>query len=398
MSSLSKVYLKAGKEKSVLRYHPWIFASAIERVDGEEKGGEIVAVYSHQGEWLAWGVFSPTSQIRIRLWSWDRDRPIDRSLIRDKLVKSIKLRKGLFHSQNTNCMRLVHAESDGLPGLIVDRYADHLVVQFLSWGVEKFRHLIVEELVDLTGIANIFERSDTEQRGLEGLQDEIGCLAGVEPPATIPVVENGLDFEVDLWKGHKTGFYLDQRLNRQRVMQYAMDKEVLDCFSYSGGMAIPVLLGGAKRVTCIENSVEALTLLRRNLSLNKIGEQKVKIVNGDVFQKLREFRDRGRSFDMVILDPPKFAPTVAHVSKASRGYKDINLFALKLLNRDGILVTFSCSGGVDLDLFQKIIFGAALDAGRQVRILEHLHQAPDHPIRLSFPEGAYLKGFILAVE
>lgn len=398
MTKAVKVFLKAGKEKSVLRFHPWIFSNAIERIEGEAAAGDAVEVFSRQGDWLAWGVYSPLSQIRIRLWSWDKDKPIDLELIRNRLNKAIHLRRSYRLWGETNCLRLVHAESDGIPGLIVDQYEQYLVIQSLNWGIERRKDLIVRELVSITGISNVFERSDGEARKLEGLGDQIGSLHGAEPPPTIRVIENGIQYEVDIRNGHKTGFYLDQKANRLRVMGYTQEKEVLDCFCYNGGLTLPSLVGGAKQVTCIDESAEALELLRRNLKLNRLSPDKVLPICGDVFQKLREFRDRGQSFDLIILDPPKFAPTIAHISKASRGYKDINLLALKLLKEGGILVTFSCSGGVSLDLFQKIVFGAALDAKRRVRILEYLHQAADHPIGLSFPEGSYLKGLILAVD
>ncbi|MCS6908178.1 MAG: class I SAM-dependent methyltransferase [Anaerolineales bacterium] len=393
-----KVVLKAGKEKSVLRRHPWVFAGAIREVQGEVQPGEAVAVYSHQGEWLAWGTYNPYSQICVRLWSWNEDEPIGLELLRQRLEKAICLRQSLMLSQETNCVRLVHGESDGIPGLIVDRYDDYLVIQMLHWGIETLKEALVQELIHLTHIPNVFERSEDEPRKLEGLEERKGVLAGTDPPRTLHILENGIHYQVDLRRGQKTGFYLDQRLNRLRVRHYASGRVVLDCFSYSGGMAIPALVGGARHVTCIDESSEALELLKANLRLNQIAEEKVQIQRGDVFQVLRQFRDRGVRFEMIILDPPKFAPTVAHVGKASRGYKDINLMALKLLCKGGILVTFSCSGGVDLALFKKIVLAAALDAGREVRILEHLHQAPDHPVSLYFPEGEYLKGLVLVVE
>ncbi len=398
MKNTARVFLKAGKEKSVLRLHPWVFANAVQRIEGEVNAGDAVEVISSQGDWLAWGTYSPQSQIRIRIWSWNKDEPIGQELIRDRLRRAILLRESYVSSCETNCMRLVHAESDGLPGLIVDRYDTFLVVQLLTWGVEVRKALIVQELVALTRLSNVYERSDGEARRIEGLEEQKGVLVGVQPPPTVRIIENAIPYEVDLCNGHKTGFYLDQKANRCRVMHYVKDKEVLDCFSYSGGMTIPSLEGGAKQVTCIEESEEALSLMKRNLAINQISTEKVQVIRGDVFQKLREFRDRGRTFDMIILDPPKFAPTIAHVAKASRGYKDINLLALKLLGEGGILVTFSCSGGVSLDLFQKIVFGAALDAKRQVKILEYLHQASDHPTSLSFPEGVYLKGLVLTVD
>lgn len=398
MTTSARVFLKAGKDKSVLRFHPWVFSSAIAWMEGAVEPGEAVEVFSRNGDWLAWGLYSPQSQIRIRLWSWKREEPIDRELLRKRIHQAIFWRDALMRSKDTNCLRLIHAESDNLPGLIVDCYDRYLVIQLLHWGVERYQNLIIQELLEQTTFENIYERSDGESRKLEGLEERIGIRAGIEPPETVEVIENGIRYEVDLRKGHKTGFYLDQKINRLRIMRYAKDREVLDCFSYVGGMALAALLGGAQRVTCIDESIEALELLKRNLELNQIAREKVELQCGDVFQKLREFRDRGKFFDMIILDPPKFAPTAAHVSRASRGYKDINLLAMKLLRENGILVTFSCSGVVSLELFQKIVFGAALDARRSMKILEVLHQAPDHPVGIHFPEGAYLKGLILAVD
>lgn len=394
----AKAYLKVGKEKSVLRFHPWIFSSAIEWIDGDIEPGEAIEVFSRNGDWLAWGLYSPQSQIRIRLWSWQRSEPIDPILLRNRIRQAIAWRDALMRSSETNCLRLIYAESDQLPGLIVDWYDPYLVIQLLHWGVERYQEKILQALLEITGIENIYERSDGEGRKLEGLDERNVLRVGQEPPATIEIMEHGIRYLIDLRKGHKTGFYLDQKMNRLRVRQYAKDREILDCFSYVGGMALPVLMGGAKHLTCIDESAEALDLLERNLALNQIPSGKVELLCGDVFQQLRQYRDRGQFFDMIILDPPKFAPTVAHVSRASRGYKDINLLALKLLRQNGILVTFSCSGGVSLELFQKIVFGAAIDARRKVKILEYLHQSPDHPIGLHFPEGAYLEGLILAVD
>lgn len=398
MTTAARVFLKTGKDKSVLRFHPWVFSNAIAWIEGDVEPGGAVEVFSRNGDWLAWGLYSPQSQIRIRLWSWKREEPINRELVRKRIRQAVSWRYALMRSPNTNCLRLIHAESDNLPGLIVDCYDRYLVIQLLHWGVERYQDLIIQELLEQTTAENVYERSDGEARKFEGLEERIGIRAGTDPPETVEIIENGIHYEVDLRKGHKTGFYLDQKINRLRVMHYAKDREVLDCFSYTGGMALSLLLGGAQRVTCIDESIEALELLKKNLEINQIPREKVELHCGDVFQKLREFRDRGKFFDMIILDPPKFAPTAAYVSRAIRGYKDINLLAMKLLRENGILVTFSCSGGISLELFQKIVFGAALDARRNVKILEYLHQSPDHPIGIYFPEGAYLKGLILAVD
>jgi 23S rRNA (cytosine1962-C5)-methyltransferase len=294
-----------------------------------------------------------------------------------------------------DALRLVHAESDGLPGLVVDQYGDTLVMQCLSAGIELWRETIAELLMQLTGAERLYERSDVDVRVLEGLPERTGCMRGSEPPGRIRIHEGALSYWVDIRQGHKTGFYLDQRENRWRVGQFAKERQVLDCFSYTGGFALSALAGGASFVTAIDSSADALALAKENLALNRLPASKMEWIEGDVFQFLRVLRDRGRSFDMIILDPPKFAPTAAQAERASRGYKDINLLAFKLLRPGGILATFSCSGGVSEDLFQKIVFGAALDAGVNAQIIARLHQGFDHPVALNFPEGAYLKGYVI---
>jgi 23S rRNA (cytosine1962-C5)-methyltransferase len=292
----------------------------------------------------------------------------------------------------------VHAESDGLPGLIIDRYADYLVLQCLASGVEFWRETLVGILTDLTGIDNIYERSDVDVRRLEGLPPRTGVLYGEAPGDLIQIKENGIDFWVDLSGGHKTGFYLDQRENRNKVQILASGKQVLDCFSYTGGFSLNALVGGAKHVFAVDSSKGALSIFQKNLTLNKISKERVSLAVDDVFSILRKFRDQDQKFDLIILDPPKFAPSAKQAHKAARGYKDINLLGFKLLRPGGILVTFSCSGGVSPDLFQKIVAGAALDAGVDAQILERLHQGADHPVSLHYPEGAYLKGLVCRIQ
>ncbi len=294
----------------------------------------------------------------------------------------------------TNAFRLIHAESDGLPGLIVDRYADVLVVQYLSVGAEYWRETIADVLNKETGLQVIFERSDADVRKLEGLAPLVGLQRGELSGALVSIVENGLKFNVDIATGHKTGFYLDQRRNRKRVRELVANREVLDCFCYTGGFSVSALAGEARSVLSVDASGDALALCKENVLLNDLPAEQHSILEGDVFVLLRKFRDEGRFFDMVILDPPKFAPTAAQAEKAARGYKDINLLGFKLLRPGGILVTFSCSGGVDAALFQKIVASAALDAGVEAKIMEYLSQAPDHPVALQFPEGTYLKGLV----
>ncbi len=384
--------LKAGREKSLLRRHPWIFSGAIHHADEPSvASGGTVDLLSFNKQFLARAAYSPNSQIRARAWTFE-DEPVDREFFRKRIRRAISIRNSLFDASST--MRLIYAESDNIPGLIVDRYGDVLVLQSLTAGTEHWKDTIVDILVEETGLSTIYERSDADVRELEGLQPKIGLLRGslIHDPSTIS--ENNLQFNVNFASGHKTGFYLDQRTNRLRVRELAQNKDVLDCFCYTGGFSVNALAGGAQSVISVDSSADALALCRENVSLNHLDVSRHTTIEGDVFQLLRRFRDEARSFDMIILDPPKFAPTAAHADKATRAYKDINLFAFKLLRPGGTLVTFSCSGGVDAALFQKIIAGAALDAGVEAQIVEYLSQAADHPVALNFPEGAYLKGLI----
>lgn len=297
-------------------------------------------------------------------------------------------------ARDSDAFRLVHAESDGLPGLVVDRYSGTLVLQSLTAGSEHWKETLADLLLEETGLQSIYERSDADVRELEGLPPLVGCLRGPINHSPLTITENALKFNVNFTAGHKTGFYLDQRLNRLRVRSLADDRDVLDCFCYTGGFTVNALAGAARSVLSVDSSAEALALCRENVALNSLPVECHSSLEGDVFHLLRKFRDEARSFDLIILDPPKFAPTAAQVEKAARAYKDINLLAFKLLRPGGLLVTFSCSGGVDAALFQKIVASAALDAGVDACILEHLDQAPDHPVALQFPEGAYLKGLV----
>ena len=386
--------LKPGREKSLLRRHPWIFSGAIARVDGDPEPGATVDLLAAGGAFLARAAYSPSSQIRARVWTFDPAEAVDAAFFRKRIAAAIAGRAALHLTPGTDALRLIHAESDGLPGLIVDCYADVLVVQFLSAGVELRRDMIADILLDETVLASIYERSDADVRELEGLLPKVGPLRGALPPAPFTILENDLKFMVNLESGHKTGFYLDQRENRLRVRGLSAGRDVLDCFCYSGGFTVNALAGEAKSVLSVDASAEALALCRQNVSINSLDVSRHCMLEGDVFQLLRKFRDEARSFDLIVLDPPKFAPTAAQAEKAARGYKDINLLAFKLLRSGGLLVTCSCSGGVDAALFQKIVASAALDAGLDAQILAHLEQAPDHPVALHFPEGAYLKGLV----
>ena len=395
--------LKAGREKSLQRRHPWIFSGAVEAVEGADGGfadGETLRVVSAGGDFLAWAAGSGQSQIRGRVWSWEAQDTIDRNFFAARIAQALAARQelaGLFLPGQVDALRLVHGESDGLPGLVVDRYADTLVVQILSSGPEYWRETLLDLLVEQTGIERVYERSDVDVRTLEGLALRSGPLRGSEPPERLQIHENGLRFWVDVRHGHKTGYYLDQRSNRLQVGRLARGRDVLDCFSYTGGFAAYALRGGAASVLAVDSSADALAAGGENLALNDLPLERAEFMEGDVFYVLRRFRDQRRSFDMIILDPPKFAPTSAQVERAARGYKDINLLAFKLLRPGGILATFSCSGGVDAALFQKIVAGAALDAGVNAQIIHTLHQDYDHPVALAFPEGAYLKGLVLRV-
>jgi 23S rRNA (cytosine1962-C5)-methyltransferase len=392
---MKTVVIKPGREKFAARRHPWIFSGAVAEVEEILGIGETVDVINAHGGFLARGAYSPESQIRVRVWSWDPEEKINPDFMRARLQRAIAMRD--VTSAGENALRLVHAESDHLPGLIVDRYDDTLVIQVLSAGIERWRNVLADLLSELTTAKCIYERSDAEVRVLEGLAPRKGLLVGSDLAMPLQITENDLKFQIDIAHGHKTGFYLDQRVNRARVRALARGREVLDCFSYSGGFAINALAGGAAKVTAVDSSAGALALAKENLALNGFSEQMMDCIEGDVFKVLRKLRDQARSFDMIVLDPPKFAPTAAQAQRAARGYKDINLLALKLLRPGGILVTFSCSGGVKADLFQKIVAGAAEDAQLDAQIIERLHQGPDHPVALNFPEGAYLKGLVVRV-
>ena len=391
---MSSIILKQGREKSLLRRHPWIFSGAIHHMDDPSAAsGSTVDLLSFNKQFLARASYSPHSQIRARVWTFE-DEPVDREFFRKKIRVSLATRQTLQIEHNTNATRLIYAESDNLPGLIVDRYGDVLVLQSLTAGSNYWKETIADLLIEETGLENIYERSDADVRELEGLEPKVGILRGTIPQSPLAIYEHGLKFLVNIEHGHKTGFYLDQRKNRLRVRELAKDKDVLDCFCYTGGFTVNALAGGAKSVLSVDASGDALALAKENVILNDLPVDKANFIEGDVFQLLRRFRDENRSFDMIILDPPKFAPTAAQAEGAARGYKDINLFAFKLLRPGGILATFSCSGGIDAGLFQKIIAGAALDAGFDAQIVEHLSQGADHPVLLNFPEGTYLKGLI----
>lgn len=393
-----KVILKPGREDSVKRHHPWIFSGAVKKVEGNPENGATVEIFSAEGQWLATGAYSSQSQILVRVWSFQQEEVIEPEFFKNRIKKCISLRERLFGASPTNAYRLINAESDGLPGLIVDRYGDFAVCQFLSAGADFWKATIAQFIMELLPLKGIFDRSDEDVRLKEGLPPQMGVLSGETPPDLIEIEENSLRFWVDVKEGHKTGFYLDQRDNRTFLSRFVTKKDVLNCFSYTGGFGIAALKGGAKSLINIDSSADALRIARQNIELNGLDTTRSEQIIGDVFQILRRFRDEGRQFDVIVLDPPKFASALNQVDKAARGYKDINWLAFKILRSGGILFTFSCSAHIKPPLFQKIVADAAVDAGRDARIIQFLSQAPDHPIALNFPEGHYLKGLICQVE
>ncbi len=395
-SAKPAIILKAGREKSLQRRHPWIFSGAVECIDGKPVSGDTVPVRDAIGNFLAWAAYNADSQITARVWSWNEKDVIDKAFFRGRIANALAARHALGLDRDSSGMRLIHGESDGLPGLIVDQYGNVLVMQLGSAGPESWRETFADILQELCSPVCIYERSDSDGRELEGLPKRCGVLRGALPDK-VEVTEHGLRFAVDVAAGQKTGYYLDQRDNRAFTGTLAGDRDVLNCFCYTGGFSLYALRGGAKSVLSMDSSQEALQLAQANVELNGLDGTRCEWQCADVFDALRKLRDQNRKFDLIVLDPPKFAPTAAFAEKASRAYKDINLLGFKLLRPGGLLFTYSCSGGISDDLFQKIIAGAALDAGVDAQIVKKLHAAPDHPVLLSFPEGAYLKGLVLRV-
>lgn len=391
------VTLKRKRAKPVLQRHPWIFSGAIERIEGDLADGDVVEVRDVGNNWLARGYLNRRSQIAVRLLTWREDEAVDGAFWRRRLEQASAARQPLADDPATTAYRLVYAESDYLPGLVVDRYGEWLVVQFLTLGVERRQDEIVAALVEPLAPQGIYERSEADVRKKEGLEQRAGPLWGEEPPELVEVLENGHRFLVDVRQGHKTGFYLDQRENRRRLSAFCDGAEVLDAFAYTGAFGVYAAAGGAKSITFVDSSAAALKLARQNFALNGPKHNNVEYVEGDVFSVLRGYRAQDRHFDVVVLDPPKFAHSGQEAKRATRAYKDVNLLAFQLLRPGGVLFTCSCSGAISADLFQKIAFGAAVDAEREAQIIGHLAQGADHPVALTFPEGAYLKGLICRV-
>jgi 23S rRNA (cytosine1962-C5)-methyltransferase len=391
-----QIVLKAGRDKSLLRRHPWVFSGAIQHTSGNVGPGETIAVRSATGRFLAYAAASPHSQIRARAWCFDEREAVDAAFMQAMLERAVTFRSRIL-AADTDACRLVHGECDGLPGLVVDRYGDTAVMQCSSAGADYWRDAYADALIGSGACRRVYERSDTESRKLEGLPPRTGALRGDEPPDAIAIREGPARFLVDVRGGQKTGFFIDQRDNRARVRECARGSEVLDVFSYTGGFVVAALAGGAARATAIDSSAEALERARSNVEASGLDARRVEWQRADAFACLRQLHGEGRRFDLVVLDPPKFAPTERHVARAARAYKDINLWAFRLLRSGGTLFTFSCSGAIDVALFQSIVAGAALDAGVMGRIVMRLGAAPDHPIALNFPEGEYLKGLAVNV-
>ena len=387
------IRLREGKERSLLRRHPWVFQGSVAKGGGD--AGETVRVEAADGRFLAWAAFSPTSMIRVRAWSFDEAEHIDAGFFARRIEGALAFRKRL--AVPSDAVRLIHGEADGLPGLIVDQYGDTLSAQFLSAGTERWKDVIADALLAATGLTRLYERSDSGVRGLEGLEPRAGWLRG-EGPTELTIREHGWQLGLDVAEGHKTGYYLDQRDNRKLfadVVKHFGVKSALNCYSYTGGFSVAALAGGAERVVSVDSSAPALARASEHVQRNGLDTSRHEALDADVNGTLRRLLKEEQQFDAIVLDPPKFAPTAAHAERASRAYKDINRLAFKLLAPGGVLLTFSCSGGIGAELFHKIVAGAGLDAGVDAYLVRRLEAAPDHPTTVNFPEGEYLKGLML---
>jgi 23S rRNA (cytosine1962-C5)-methyltransferase len=393
----NQVILKQGREKSVNNRHPWIFSGAISRVEGDPSNGDVVDVWNSKARFVARGIYNEKSQIQVRILTWNPNDTIDEDFWRRRIRRALAGRQALIEAPDTDAFRLVYSEADGVPGFIADQYGTWLVVQFLSMAAERYRQAILDILVDLVAPQGIYDRSEGEAREKEGLVSVTGPVWGEVPPDMIEIAENGHTFLVDIKLGQKTGFYLDQRENRQKVSKYFPNKEILNAFAYTGAFAVYAAHAEAKSIMNVDSSERSLQIAERNMRRNGFGDREDVYAVADVFEIMRAYRDNNWKFDVIILDPPKFAHSKRHVEKATQGYKDINLLGMKLIKPGGVLISFSCSGAVSPDLFQKVLFGAAVDAGRHVQIIERLSQSSDHPILLTYPESEYLKGLVCRV-
>jgi 23S rRNA (cytosine1962-C5)-methyltransferase len=394
---MHSVKLKKGKEKAVRQLHPWVFSGAIDQIKGNPENGDIIMVTDSNNNFLAYGFFNSKSRVAVRLVEWNLETEINESWWRNKIRIAVKHRDELS-TEDTNTYRLIFSEADFLPGLIVDRYADFLSVQILTSGIENIKHIILDELQELLRPKGIFDRSDASARAHEGMEASSGgILLGTEPPEFVSVKENGIFYQVNIAEGQKSGFYCDQRDNRKWVADHVKNKKVLDCFSYSGGFSLNAMAKGAKEVISVDSSAPALDTLKRNMEINNFNSIPHRLIQSDVNKQLRAFREVNEKFDVIILDPPKYAPSRSALTKASRAYKDLNRMAMLLLVEGGLLATYSCSGAVDIGMFKQIIAWAALDAGKEVQFIQQFSQPADHPVRSSFPEGEYLKGLLCRI-
>jgi 23S rRNA (cytosine1962-C5)-methyltransferase len=394
---MHSVKLKKGKEKAVRQLHPWVFSGAIDQIKGNPENGDIVMVTDSNNNFLAYGFFNSKSRVAVRLLEWTLETEINENWWRKKIRIAVKHRDEL-NTEETNTYRLIFSEADFLPGLIVDRYADFLSVQILTSGIENIKHIILDELQQLLSPKGIFDKSDASARAHEGMEASSGgILHGTEPPEFVRVKENGIFYQVNIAEGQKSGFYCDQRDNRKWVANHVKGKKVLDCFSYSGGFSLNAMAEGAKEVISVDSSALALDTLKRNMEINDFNSIPHRLIQSDVNKQLRAFREVNEKFDVIILDPPKYAPSRSALTKASRAYKDLNRMAMLLLEEGGLLATYSCSGAVDISMFKQIIAWAALDAGKEVQFIQQFSQPADHPVRSSFPEGEYLKGLLCRV-
>jgi len=397
LCNMIDVVLKKGKEKAVHQKHPWIFSGAIDKVKGNPLNGEVIRVLAADQSFLGYGYYNGQSRVAVRLLEWEEDNIIDKAWYELRLKNAIASRAHLLSDLETNTCRLVFSEADYLPGLIVDKYADYLSLQILSAGMENVKAELIEILIAELNPIGIFDKSDANARTHENLEVSQGLLWGETPPEFIEVKENGVRYHINIADGQKSGFYCDQRDNREILAAYTKDKEVLDCFCYSGGFTLNSLKHGAKHLTSVDSSALAIETLKHNLGLNGFMEHQQTSIQSDVNKQLRTFKEEGKLFDVIVLDPPKYAPSRSALDRAARAYKDLNRLGMLLLKKGGILATYSCSGAVDLETFKQIIAWAALDAGREVQIIKQFHQPEDHPVRISFPEGEYLKGLLLRV-
>ena len=393
---MKKIILNKGKDKAAWQLHPWIFSGAIARAIGGPQNGDIVSVFNHDDEFIAYGMYNGNSRVAVRLLEWDPQQEINEQWWRNRVARAVNNSKGLLQEDN-NTLRLIFAEADFIPGLIADKYGDYISIQVHAAGTEVVKPIIVDELVKQLAPKGVYERSDLKAREHEGLPDLNGVLYGEVPPTFVDILENGIHYQVNIVEGQKSGFYCDQRENRAITARYAKDKKVLDCFCYSGGFTLNAFREGAASVTSVDSSALAIETLKNNVRKNGFDENKHHAVQSDVNKYLRELGEQGEKFDLIILDPPKYAPSRSTLDKASRAYKDLNRRGLMLLNSGGLLATYSCSGAMDIDTFKQVIAWAALDAGKEIQFIYQYCQPEDHPVRASFPEGEYLKGLLVRV-